>query len=133
MTEARRIGNSLRRRLESAMRRVALAVHGELLSTTPIDTGWARNNWVPQVGSSFEGTAGTREDAEAGRLDRSPMTQGLSAVRAYRLEQGDIHLTDNVPYIESLNAGSSKKAPAAFVQGSIVRGIEEAGARRTEA
>lgn len=116
------------------MRRLALDVHGELLATTPVDTGWARTNWVPRVGAPFEGTAGTRLDAENGQLDRSPMRAGVAAVRAFDAGQveSDIHVTNNVPYIESLNAGTSAQAPPAFVQGAIVRAIEATGARRSE-
>lgn len=129
MNDSRRVGNALRRRLESTVRRVMLGVHAELLHATPVDTGWARTNWVPQVGSAFSGTAGSYEDALAGRLDRGPQEAGTASVRGYRLEQGDVHDTNNVPYVELLNAGSSSQAPAAFVQGAIIRGIERSGAR----
>lgn len=132
MNDARRVGKALRRRLESTVRRVMLGVHAELLHATPVDTGWARTNWVPNVGAPFEGTAGSREAAEAGRLDRAPQEAGVAALRDYRLEQGDVHDTNNVPYIQLLNAGSSRQAPPAFVQASIVRGIERSGARRTQ-
>lgn len=125
MSDARIVGKSLRRFVGGTVRQLALRVHERLVARTPVDTGWARTNWVPQVGSAFEGTAGTREDAEAGSLDRGPAEAGISAVRRYTLEQGDVHVTNNVPYIEKLNAGSSRQAPAAFVQQEIVGAIED--------
>jgi hypothetical protein len=113
------------------VRALVTNLHEELVQTTPVDTGWARTNWVPNIGSPFQGTAGTRLDAEAGRLDRSPATAGLAQMRGYDVAQGDVHVTNNVPYIESLNAGGSRQAPPAFVQGAIVRAIESVGGVRT--
>ena len=130
MSDPRIVGASLRRFVGGFVRDLSLRVHERLVARTPVDTGWARTNWVPRVGSPFEGTAGTRPDAEAGRLDRGPMEAGIAEVRRYELEQGDVHVTNNVPYIEKLNAGSSRQAPSAFVQGEIVGAIEDVGGSR---
>jgi hypothetical protein len=107
-------------------------LHGGLQRATPVDTGFAKTNWVPQVGSAFDGTAGTRAEAESGQLDPTPAAAGLAAVREYKLEQGDIHETNNVSYIGDLNNGNSRQAPAAFVQREIVDAIESVGARIDE-
>jgi hypothetical protein len=104
---------------------VVLNVHANVVEGTPKDTGFAANNWVPEVGAPHEGLAGTRAEAEQGRLDRAPAQAGIDAVRAYELSQGDVHDTNNVDYMRLLNAGSSAQAPAAFVQAAIVRGLEE--------
>jgi len=107
------------------VKRLALNINAELIKATPVDTGWARANWVPNIGSPFERTAGTREDAEQGRLDLASREKGLaSIVTTYRLGP-EIHQTNNVPYIELLNAGSSKQAPAGFVQSSILRAVQQ--------
>lgn len=127
MSEASRVGDGLRRSLRNTARRVLLAVHARLDDTTPVDTGFAVTNWVPSVGEPFQGLAGTRTQAEEGRLDLGPKQAGLAAVRAYELSQGDLFDTNNVHYVEDLNGGSSSKAPAAFVQAAIVGGIEDAG------
>lgn len=120
---ARSVGDGLRRSLRNTARRLMISVHGSLQQRTPRDTGWAATNWVPSIGQPFQGTAGTRLEAEAGKLDRAPADQGLAALRSYELAQGDIHESNSVWYIEDLNDGSSAKAPAAFVQGSIVDAI----------
>lgn len=117
--------DGLRKDLGRVVREVVTSLHGHLVGTTPVDTGWAQSNWVPQVGSAFDGTAGTREAAEAGRLDQGPANAGLLEVAGYQEDQGDVHVTNNVPYIEKLNAGSSAQAPAAFVQAAIVRVLED--------
>lgn len=123
--EVRVVVDELRKDVSRVVRELVVGLHGRLVETTPVDTGWARTNWVPQVGSAFGGTAGTREDAEAGRLDHSPATAGLLDVARYDVSRGDVHVTNNVPYIEKLNAGSSRQAPAAFVQEAIARAVED--------
>ena len=114
-----------RKSVSRVVREVVTALHGYLVDTTPLDTGWARANWVPRVGEAFEGTAGTRAGAEAGHIDSGPAQEGLEQVARYDVSQGDVHETNNVPYIEKLNAGSSAQAPAAFVQAAIVRALED--------
>ena len=89
---------------------------------TPRATGFAATNWVPRIGLAFEGTAGTRPQAEAGLLDKGPQEAGLSLLALYKLPL-IVNITNNVHYIKDLNNGTSKKAPAAFVQLGIVKSI----------
>lgn len=110
---------------ERTIKRLALNINANLVKTTPVDTGWARANWVPNIGGPFEGTAGTRQDAEAGKLDLSPRESGLAAVATSYTLGPEIHQTNNVPYIIDLNAGSSRQAPAAFIQSAIFRAVQD--------
>jgi len=113
------------------MKKVVLDIVANLVSSpntgygTPVDTGWARTNWVPGIGTPPTGTAGSREAAEAGILDTSMQQRGLAEVAAaYKLNQGSIFISNNVPYIVLLNEGSSAQAPAGFVQNAIMKAIE---------
>ncbi len=91
---------------------------------TPVDTGWARANWVPKIGGPFEGTAGTREAAESGNVNEGLSEGGVATVAAkYKTTKGPVHITNNVPYIVNLNEGTSKQAPAGFVQRAIIKAI----------
>lgn len=86
---------------------------------TPVDTGWARANWIPSSGQPFPLTVGSREAVSAGRQQL-----GLAQVlTSYTLTQGPAHVTNNVPYIGKLNAGSSRQAPAGFVQAGIAKAV----------
>jgi hypothetical protein len=105
------------------MQRLALNIVDGFIRTTPVDTGFARANWVPRIGQPFEGTAGTREDAEAGRINRGEQQAGIASVAAGYSLGPVINITNNVDYITSLNAGSSRKAPANFVQSEIFRAV----------
>jgi len=86
---------------------------------TPVKTGWARANWMANVGGSTEGVNG---DPNAVAAAEGAQQAALGSVLAYKLAGGPVFITNNVPYILKLNEGSSKQAAAGFVQ----RAIQEA-------
>jgi len=87
---------------------------------TPIDTGWARSNWLPSVGKVADGPVGSKMTVTFG-----PQAAGIAALAGYHLEQGTVFLANHVHYITRLNDGSSAQAPAGFVQAAIDRAIAE--------
>lgn len=117
---------------ERVIKKITLDVTANLLMTgtptgTPVDTGWARANWVPSIGQPLfldPGTQG-REDQVARTPGRAGEQQGgLATVAAtYKLNQGSVFISNNVPYIVRLNQGSSRQAPAGFVQGAIEKAV----------
>jgi len=88
---------------------------------TPVDTGWARANWIPSVGAPAVSPVGSRAAVDGGAAQQA----ALARLLGYKLEQGPVYATNNVPYIAQLNEGSSRQAPAAFVQRAIVRAARE--------
>lgn len=98
---------------------LSLEIHAELTESTPIDTGWARSNWQMAVGTPATGVVGS---------PGSPGSPPL--VTSYRLGQGPINITNNVPYIQVLNDGHSQQAPAGFVEAAIDRAVGTYGGRR---
>ena len=103
---------------ERVVRGIALDLHGNLVEATPVDTGYARANWVPRVGRPQPRAVGTPGSGGVGAA-QAAANGGVNQVLGYRLAQGRVHVTNNVPYIEALNAGHSPQAPAGFVQRSI--------------
>ena len=92
---------------------------------TPVDTGWARANWIPNIGSPRSGTAGQRPD-EGGRADTGAQDAGVAEVlTSYTARRGAVHITNNVPYIVFLNAGTSRQAPAGFVERAIQKAVRQ--------
>lgn len=91
--------------------RLALNIHGRLVEETPKDTGWAASNWIPQIGSRFAGTVGSREG-----VDSSQQTLGALQLTRWKLERGPAFISNNVEYIQALNAGHSQQAPSMFVE-----------------
>lgn len=91
---------------------------------TPVDTGWARANWIPSIGAPRTEPAGTRKQAEAGILPGEQQS-GLAAMLSYTAARGPAHITNNVPYILALDAGHSRQAASGFVGRAIARAVTE--------
>jgi len=109
---------------QRVIQRLTLEAHANVTEATPVDTGWARANWVPAIGEPFEETAGSAEQAADGRVSQAEAQLGLAEVAtAYRIERGPVFISNNVPYIASLNDGSSDQAPTGFVQTAIADAV----------
>jgi hypothetical protein len=95
---------------------------------TPVDTGWARANWVPSVGKAFIADSDKRDPTAAdiaGRMQEQQ--QGLNAVLSWQPADGPIFVTNNVPYIQALNAGHghAPQSPPGFVQNAMELAIRQ--------
>lgn len=116
--------DSLEQFIEGIIKKLTLDIVANLVKApsqggTPVDTGWARANWVPQIGSPAGGLSGTRDAVSPGA-----QTAGVATVAtSYRLSGGAVHISNNVPYIVKLNEGSSKQAPKGFVQDAIAKAV----------
>lgn len=107
--------------IERAVRRVALDLVYILTSPpsaggTPIDTGWARSNWLINIGRPAPSPVGSRSSVQ-------PLAPAIGPLLGYRVRNGSVYVTNNVPYIVLLNDGSSRQAPSAFVQRGIDRAV----------
>lgn len=111
---------------------------------TPVDTGWARANWVPTIGNlPYRGRktpmSGDIEADRAAKLAMVPgavqqLKNGLRAVDRFKLQDRYIWISNNVPYVSheymgpkgeyGLNAGYSKQQTAGFFERAINRSIE---------
>ena len=85
----------------------ALDAVTDLKAATPVDTGRARNSWV----------LSDREDYFINSLVNSDVS-ALGSVRDDKIVP--LYVTNGTPYIESLNEGSSKQAPARFVETTLL-------------
>lgn len=112
---------------EQVVRKLALDIVAELVKApseggTPIDTSWASNNWTAQITSPRREPIGSPENVGAAAAEQQA---SLGALLGYRLLNGPVFITNNVPYITLLNQGTSKQAPAGFVQAAITRAVED--------
>lgn len=125
--QVRAIVRGLDRFTARVVTKLTLDVTANLIGTTPVDTGWARANWLPSVGQPVrKDLPSTRPDdgqAVAGAV--SEQQGALAALVGYTLEKGRVFVTNNVPYILSLNDGSSSKAPTGFVQQAIAKAVTQ--------
>ncbi len=113
--------------LDRVTRTTALDLHGDLVTNTPVGNpdlwkskppkgyvgGAARSNWLPSIGIARGDT--TDEKNGSPKIDFS----------GYKLGQ-TIFMANNLPYIISLNNGSSKQADAGFIDDAILRAIRNA-------
>ena len=107
--------------VEDVMKKVTVETTANLIEDTPVDLGWARANWVPQIGEPRTTVVGTPNDVTSG-----PQERGITEViTQYKMNKGSIYITNNVPYIGRLNDGSSQQAPTAFVQSAIAKAIKK--------
>jgi len=127
--QVRVVVNSLEDFIDQVIKSIVLDITANLKNApseggTPVDTGWARANWVPQIGTPFSGTAGSRPRAGTRTANDSASTAGIaSVVTQYTASKGPAHVTNNVPYITRLNQGYSRQAPAGFVQIAVIKAV----------
>lgn len=103
---------------------VELAVNltAELTERTPVDTGWARANWIPALGAP-QLLSGKPSGGDG---DRIAQESGSLEILAFKLADGAIFVANGVPYIARLNAGWSTQAPAGFVELAIAATLDGA-------
>lgn len=104
--------------VDQTVRRVAIAVDQAVVLATPVDTGRARSNWIAQVGSPARRTV---EPTSA----QATISQAQAEIGRREIGQ-DVYISNNLPYIERLNEGSSAQAPAGFVEEAARVGVREA-------
>lgn len=98
--------------------RYILTLRNQLISDapigTPVDTGWASNNWWYSDSGPATGFA---SDVNAAKQRQDTDTQSIAN---FKLNGQTVHITNNVPYIGRLNNGYSNKTPAGFVDRAIL-------------
>jgi len=122
-TFARFIKNIQRRALQVetgasiVKRRAALAINQTVILVTPVKSGHARANW--QIGL---GVAETKEIDEEDISGQATIARNNAEINR-SLPREAIFISNNVPYIQELNRGSSSQAPAQFVQIAVQEAI----------
>ncbi|WP_293395539.1 hypothetical protein [Nevskia sp.] len=91
--------------------RLALDIDSRLVLATPVKSGRARSNWLASVDEP-------RREIVEPRTDDETLAEAVAVVDRAK-EYPLIYITNNLPYIQRLNEGSSKQAPAAFVETAI--------------
>lgn len=122
--QTKKIVARLNKVTKQGMVELALGIHGELVVSTPVDTGWARANWVPSVGTPKKEIVGSPDNP-----DNGPASAGQVEVISQGAVDKQIHITNNVPYILALNGGSSKQAPKGFIEKAIRTEVEKVNRR----
>ncbi len=119
--QAKDIAARLRKHVEQVFKALTLEIDRELRISTPVDTGFARANWVPSVGAPHVGEA---ETVRVGRtVGSSEHAAGVADVLKFKLDDGSTWVCNSAAYIQALNYGHSKQAPAMFIEAAVDRAI----------
>lgn len=123
-----RRGRQVEKGVEQVIRAVAREVDAAVVQSTPVDTGHARSNWIVQLNSAAtEEISNVDQSGKVSSFERSGLgaiSRGEQVIGRFNVQRDmSIHISNNVPYIEQLNAGSSTQAPAGFVQQAIANGV----------
>lgn len=118
-------GQTITDNADRLVRRCALAVDAAVVLATPVDTGRARSNWQVEIGQAADGVIGDPNDKHAkfDQSGREALEAGKSVIAKYA-GGSSLNITNNLPYIERLNDGWSKQAPAGFVEQAMQVGID---------
>lgn len=99
------------------VKRLTAELVAELVEETPVDTGWARANWIPRIGPGGESPVGAPgSSSEAAR--ESALAE---VVTRYRVTDGVVTIQNNVPYVPFLFLGTVRMAPKGSIEAAIAR------------
>lgn len=128
-----RTADTLPRAVDAIVKAAGRAITFSLIDNTPVDTGEARSNWLVSLGVPMRGTIAPYtpypkfSQANGRGISETANAQGAKqraegAITARQPGQTLI-IQNNVDHIGELNSGTSKQAPALFVETSVMAGI----------
>jgi hypothetical protein len=100
-------------RTEQLMKSASIEFFRQVIIVTPVDTGRARYGWYITVGEPSKIVPNEGKYKVPDINSHSKFTQFTVKDKLF--------ITNNVPYITELNNGSSKQAPARFVENAAAR------------
>ncbi|MDB5490358.1 MAG: hypothetical protein JWO78_207 [Micavibrio sp.] len=116
-------------RMNRAVRTAGLSIFREVVMATPVDTGRARANWNidlnlvdVQLVNPEAGVHNAKD--KKGDYTFDGTNEALAAVARYKMSDV-IYISNNLPYINRLNQGTSTQAPANFVETGVAIGLQQ--------
>ena len=90
-------------------KKIALLALTGIVMKTPVKTGRARGNWQTTINTPATGDLET-VDKSGGSVVNEGLAS-LTSLRPYQI----VYITNNLPYIQALEEGSSMQAPVGMV------------------
>lgn len=112
MKEIDRMNEAYKIQIKKAMKVGIIEALRQVTISTPVDTGRARWGWYLSV------KAPSPETPPEGKYGAPKINERMQAINENFTISDTLYLTNNVPYVPKLNNGSSKQAPARFVEKS---------------
>lgn len=118
-TDLVKFSNTLGVSLEEVVKKVSFELFRKIISKTPVDTGRARVSWninARQPDLAFEPPVKRKKGKSQARAQALNKIGGFSLPTPYSL----VYITNNLPYIETLEDGSSSQSPRGMVRLSVI-------------
>lgn len=117
------VGDYIADEINKEARALGINLLNGLTRVTPVDTGRARGNWFVSIDTPNR----TIDDF---RKARQAITEGLATINdVVNGKYRSIIISNNLPYIEELNRGTSTQAPKKFVESEIDRVVRATNVR----
>lgn len=129
------LGERVAQEADRTVRAAALAADQAVVLATPVDKGRARSNWLVELDApartTIEAYAPGSGGSTAGPNTTAALAQGQPVIASYDGDRNSgIAISNNLPYIEALNDGHSRQAPAGFVKKAVQAAVKQVqGAR----
>ena len=101
--------------LDETGRAIALELFGSIIRDTPVDTGRAKGNWFVTEGTPSTAISSDIDMAATGSVSG----KSLQELGNVTIKLGFDFLTNNLPYIGSLEFGRSNQAPLGMVRTTL--------------
>ncbi len=129
--QIKRITQQLKIVTEKIVVRLGVKATEFLFAETPVQSGFTRSSWRPQIGVPF--ITDLSEEVEESLEVRialaataaNEQNAAKAALSGYKLEQGPIFITNNTPHISELNDSTARQKPIGFVQRARARAVTE--------
>jgi hypothetical protein len=112
--------------VEQLVEAVTEEIGRDVVTATPVLTGFAAGNWRPSLNAPATVPITFNDPTGSATIARISTT-----ARQYRIRD-TVFIVNNAPYIADLNRGSSPKAPAGFVEAAVRSGTARAIARLSQ-
>lgn len=112
MKEVDRLKQHYENKITSAMKIGIVEALRQVTISTPVDTGRARWGWFLTI------NVPSPETPPEGKYSAPKINERMQSINDNFTVSDTLYLTNNVSYVPKLNKGSSKQAPARFVEKS---------------
>jgi hypothetical protein len=124
----RKLAETIKVNVDAGFRATVLAIDAAVVTSTPVDTGRARSNWrvsTEKQSDVYDAYVKGLKGSQSGPNTQAAVDQAREAVDAAPPDADTMYISNNLPYIQALNDGSSAQAPAGFVELAIQAGEAE--------
>jgi hypothetical protein len=121
--DLKKFGKLSREQAQTIFRKIALDLDSRIVYSTPVDTGRARGNWIPSIGSPSSAV-----NEELYSHTGASTVAVLDGVVASAVLGDIIWMANNLDYIGELEQGSSRQAPQGMVTVNVAATADFYGA-----